>query len=482
VHRLIDEGVSPVEAAIQSGRALASPIIAMTVVLIAVYVPVGFQGGLTGALFTEFAFTLAGAVTVSAVIALTLSPMNCAWLLRRTERGSTTLEARLVRAIDHVLERLAHAYRRCLESVFSTKPVVVVFAFLLLAMIPWLYVSSTSELAPDEDQGVVLTLTNSAPSATLEQRQFYAQQLHDLIADRPETRTVFQIDASTQVIGGWVLKPWDQRKATTKTLQPEFQQMLNGIAGARSVAFQPSPLPGSNGLPIQFVIGSTGTFNQLNDVSRDLMNKALASGKFIFLDSDLKIDKPQTTVVFDRDKAADLGLKMSDLGGALATMLGGNYLDYFSLEGRSYKVIPQVRQNDRLTDAQLLDYSIRAGSSTMVPLATVAHLEHKTIPESLNHFQQINAATISGVAMPGVSMGDALATLKELGKSLPSGYSIDYGGASRQRGLVHGGDGSGISHHHDQGYHEDYQRTPCVRLDAVVVRPPMRDLALFQSL
>ena len=250
---------------------------------------------------------------------------------------------------------------------------------------------------------------------------------------------MFQIDASTQVIGGWVLKPWDQRKATTKTLQPEFQQMLNGIAGARSVAFQPSPLPGSNGLPIQFVIGSTGTFNQLNDVSRDLMNKALASGKFIFLDSDLKIDKPQTTVVFDRDKAADLGLKMSDLGGALATMLGGNYLDYFSLEGRSYKVIPQVRQNDRLTDAQLLDYSIRAGSSTMVPLATVAHLEHKTIPESLNHFQQINAATISGVAMPGVSMGDALATLKELGKSLPSGYSIDYGGASRQLEQESGG-------------------------------------------
>ncbi|WP_316189029.1 efflux RND transporter permease subunit [Bradyrhizobium sp. SZCCHNS1054] len=439
VHRLIDEGETPVEAAIQSARALASPIIAMTVVLIAVYVPVGFQGGLTGALFTEFAFTLAGAVTVSAVIALTLSPMNCAWLLRRTERDATNLEARLVRAIDHVMEWLAGAYRRRLEAMFRMKPVVAVFALLLLAMIPWLYSSSTSELAPDEDQGVVLSLTYASPSATLEQRLFYDQQLNDLIANRPETKTVFQIDTSTQVIGGWVLKPWDQRTATTKTLQPEFQQLLNTIAGTRSVAFQPAPLPGSNGLPIQFVIGTTGSFDELNDVARDFMAKALASGQFIFLDNDLKIDKPQTTVVFDREKAADLGLKMSDLGGALATMLGGNYIDYFSLDGRSYKVIAQVKQNDRLTTDQLLNYYIRASDNSMVPLSTVAHLEHKTIPESRNHFQQINAATISGVAMPGVAMGDALATLKGLAKSLPVGYSIDYGGASRQLEQESGG-------------------------------------------
>ncbi|WP_316233016.1 efflux RND transporter permease subunit [Bradyrhizobium sp. SZCCHNPS2010] len=439
VHRLIDEGETPVEAAIQSARALASPIIAMTIVLIAVYVPVGFQGGLTGALFTEFAFTLAGAVTVSAVIALTLSPMNCAWLLRRTERDATHLEARLVRAIDHVMERLAGAYRRRLEAVFRMKPVVAVFALLLLAMIPWLYTSSTSELAPDEDQGVVLSLTYASPSATLDQRLFYDQQLHDLIADRPETKTVFQIDTSTQVIGGWVLKPWDQRTATTKTLQPEFQQLLNTIAGTRSVAFQPAPLPGSNGLPIQFVIGTTGSFNELDDVARDFMTKALASGQFIFLDNDLKIDKPQTTVVFDREKAADLGLKMSDLGGSLATMLGGNYIDYFSLDGRSYKVIAQVKQNDRLTTEQLLNYYIRTSDNTMVPLSTVAHLEHKTIPESRNHFQQINAATISGVAMPGVAMGDALTTLKDLAKSLPVGYSIDYGGASRQLQQESGG-------------------------------------------
>ncbi|MDH6258376.1 efflux RND transporter permease subunit [Bradyrhizobium sp. BR13661] len=439
VHRLIDEGVAPVEAAIQSARALASPIIAMTVVLIAVYVPVGFQGGLTGALFTEFAFTLAGAVTVSAVIALTLSPMNCAWLLRKTERDATHWEARLVRAIDHVLEWLSGAYRRRLESIFTTKPVVAMFALLLLAGIPWLYATSTSELAPDEDQGVVLSLTTAAPSATLQQRQFYGKQLYELIARRPETQTVFQIDTSTQVISGWVLKPWEQRALTTKTLQPDFQNLLNTIAGTRSVAFQPSPLPGSNGLPIQFVIGTTGSFNELDEVSRNFMAEALKSGQFIFLDTDLKVDKPQTMVMFDRDKAGDLGLKMSDLGGALATMLGGNYLDYFSLDGRSYKVIPQARQNERLTSDQLLGYYIRASDNSMVPLSTVAHLESKTIPQSRNHFQQINAATISGVAMPGVSMGSALATLKDLAKTLPVGYTADYGGASRQLEQESGG-------------------------------------------
>ncbi|TQF26183.1 acriflavine resistance protein B [Bradyrhizobium sp. UNPF46] len=439
VHRLIDEGVAPVEAAIQSARALASPIIAMTVVLIAVYVPVGFQGGLTGALFTEFAFTLAGAVTVSAVIALTLSPMNCAWLLRKTERDATTWEARLVRTIDHVLERLSGAYRRRLEAVFAMKPVVAVFALLLLAGIPWLYATSTSELAPDEDQGVVLSLTTSAPSATLQQRQFYSQQIYDLVAKRPETKTLFQIDTPTQAIGGWVLKPWDQRSLTTKTLQPDFQNLLNTIAGTRSVAFQPSPLPGSNGLPIQFVIGTTGSYDELDQVSRNFMVQALKSGQFIFLDTDLKIDRPQTLVSFDRDKAGDLGLKMSDLGGALATMLGGNYLDYFSLDGRSYKVIPQAKQNDRLAADQLLGYYIKASDNSMVPLSTVAHLENRTVPQSRNHFQQINAATISGVAMPTVSMGSALATLKDLAKTLPAGYTVDFGGASRQLEQESGG-------------------------------------------
>lgn len=286
---------------------------------------------------------------------------------------------------------------------------------------------------------MILTMTNSAPSATPEQRRFYAQQVYDLVSKRPETGLVFQIDTPSQAIAGWVLKPWNKRSVTTGTLQFQFQDLLNGIAGTRSVAFQPPPLPGSNGLPIQFVIGTTGSFNELDEVARNFMAEALKTGQFMFLDNDLKIDKPKSTVVFDRDKAGDLGLKMSDLGGALATMLGGNYVEYFNLDGRSYKVIAQVRQNDRLTTEQLLSYQIRTSNNTMVPLATVAHLDNKAAPQALNHFQQINAATISGVAMPGVAMGDALATLKTLAKSLPAGYSTDFAGASRQLEQESGG-------------------------------------------
>lgn len=440
VNRHLEEGMKPLAAALETARSLASPIIAMTVVLIAVYVPVGFQGGLTGALFTEFAFTLAGAVTVSAVIALTLSPMNCAYLLRAIPRDGTSIEARIVHFIDRVMEGLSRGYRRLLEGTMDTIPVVIVFGAIVLGSIYWLYTSSTSELAPDEDQGVVLALTTASPTATLKQRQFYSKQAYQIYAEHPETNIVFQIDTPGQSISGWVLKPWDQREKTTKTLQPEIQQELNGIAGVKTVAFQPSPLPGSNGLPIQFVISTTKDFSELNDVSNKFIAAALETGRFIFLDTDLKFDQPQTRIVFDRDKAAQLGLNMSDVGGALATMLGGNYTGYFSLDGRSYKVIPQVQQMSRLNAEEVLNYYIKTSDGESVPLSTVAHLETLTSPQSLNHFQQVNAATISGVAMPGVAMGDALETLTQLAAdTLPPGYSIDYGGQSRQLELESGG-------------------------------------------
>ncbi|MBZ9603228.1 efflux RND transporter permease subunit [Phyllobacterium chamaecytisi] len=440
VNRHLERGMKPIDAAIQSARELASPIIAMTVVLVAVYVPIGFQGGLTGALFTEFAFTLVGAVTVSAIIALTLSPMNCAYLLKAHDRDATTIEARLVRFIDRTMDRLTRGYRRGLESTLDFLPVVLVFGVLVLSSIYWLYTSATSELAPDEDQGIILNLTTAAPNSTLHQRQFYGSQAYEMFTKHSETQSVFQIDAPGQALTGWVLKPWDQRGTTTKTLQPLIQNELASIAGTRTVAFQPAPLPGSNGLPVQFVLATTNSFTQLNTVAQQFILDAMKTGQFIFLDNDLKIDQPQSTVVIDRDKAAELGLKMSDIGGALATMLGGNYTGYFSLDGRSYKVIPQVQQNLRLNATQVLDYYIRTSDGSTVALSTVAHIETRTVPQSLNHFQQINAATISGVAMPGVAMGDALATLKRLAAdTLPSGYSVDFGGASRQLELGSGG-------------------------------------------
>jgi len=433
VHRHMGEGKPPLEAAIIAARELGSPIIAMTVVLIAVYVPIGFQGGLTGALFTEFAFTLVGAVTISAIVALTLSPMNCAHLLKPHEHDAASIEAKLVDFIDRTMERITNGYRRWLRSSLSTMPVTVVFAALILSSIYWLYGSAKSELAPQEDQGFIMAQSTAAANATLQQRQMYARQVHDLFAAHPENQIVFQIDAPGMVLAGWVLKPWDQRKASTATLQPAVQRELSTVAGVRAVAFQPPPLPGSMGLPIQFVIGTTDTFDGLNQVSQNFMAEALKSGRFIFLDNDLKIDQPQSTVVIDRDKTAQLGLTMSDVGGALASMLGGNYVNYFSLGGRSYKVIPQVRQDARLNADQILNYYIRASDGSTVPLSTVARLTTRVVPQSLNHFQQLNAATIAGVAAPGVAMGDAIATLREVAAhTLPANYSTDFGGASRQ--------------------------------------------------
>ena len=433
VNRHLEEGQKPFPAAIQAARELGGPIIAMTVVLVAVYVPIGFQSGLTGALFTEFAFTLVGAVTISAIVALTLSPMMCSRLLKPHAEGDRGWEARLIRGIDRVFDRVRRGYSRRLKGSLDYLPVTATFAVLVLGSIYFLYGATKSELAPQEDQGVIITFATSAPNSTIDQRQIYAREVYRIGAGHKETDHVFQLDVPGQSIAGFVLKPWDQRAMTSNQLQPIVQGELGGIAGAQIVAFQPPPLPGSNGLPIQFVISTTGPFEPLNDVAQKFLQEALATGRFIFLNTDLKIDSPQATVVIDRDKASHLGLKMSDIGGALGAMLGGGYVNYFALDGRSYKVIPQVQQSSRLNTDQLLDYYVRAADGSSVPLSTVAKIVTKAIPQSLNHFQQLNSATIQGVAFPGVSQAEALETLKDLAaRTLPQGYSVDYGGASRQ--------------------------------------------------
>ncbi len=430
VNRHLEDGMAPVPAAIQAARELGGPIIAMTIVLVAVYVPIGFQGGLTGALFAEFAFTLVGAVTVSGVIALTLSPMMCSRFLKGHGGAGP---GRLVVFIDRQFERLRRRYASLLHGSLDYLPVTTVFAAIILGSIYFLYAGAKTELAPQEDQGVVITQSIAAPDSTLQQRQLYSRQVYETFANHPETAHVFQLDVPGQSIAGNVFKPWDQRKRTTNELQPVFQQELSHIAGARIVAFQPPPLPGSVGLPVQFVIQTTESFERLNDIAQEFLQEAVKSGMFIFLDADLKVDLPQSVVTIDRDKTAQLGLKMSDVGGSLAAMLGGGYVNYFSLSGRSYKVIPQVQQRYRLNTRQLLDYNIRTASGAAVPLSTVATITTKTVPESLNHFQQLNSATIQGVAMPFVAAGDALTFLKDLAdRTLPQGYSIDYGGLSRQ--------------------------------------------------
>jgi multidrug efflux pump len=433
VNRHLEDGMTPMDAATLAARELGGPIIAMTVVLVAVYVPIGFQGGLTGALFAEFALTLVGAVTVSGIVALTLSPMLCSRLLKPHAAGQGGWEARLTDFIDRRFAQFRAAYERRLHGSLNTLPVTLVFAAIVLGSIYFLYTTAKTELAPQEDQGVIITQSIAAPDATLQQRQLYSQQVYKTFAAHPETEHVFQLDVPGQSIAGMVLQPWDMRTLTTNQLQPILQQELSQIAGVRIVAFQPPPLPGSIGLPVQFVIGTTEPFQRLNEVAQQFLQAALKSGMFIFLDCDLKVDNPQGNVVIDRDKTAQLGLKMSDVGGALASLLGGGYVNYFSMSGRSYKVIPQVQQRYRLNAQQLLDYYIRTGDGTPVPLSTIASISTTTVPESLNHFQQLNSATIQGVTMPGVAQGDALDFLKNLSATtLPQGYSIDYGGLSRQ--------------------------------------------------
>lgn len=432
VNRHLEEGKTPAAAATEAARELGRPIVAMTVVLVAVYVPIAFQSGLTGALFTEFAFTLVGAVTISAIVALTLSPMMSSRLLQAhgAEQG---WQERFVAIIDRRFEALRRFYLAWLHVSLDYIPVTAVFALLVLSSIYFLYAGAKSELAPQEDQGVVIASSTLAPDATLQQKVMYARQVYRIMKGFPETEHIFQINSPASVVAGMVLKPWDERDRTSNRLQPIVQRKLDKVAGARIAAFQLPPLPGSRGLPVQFVIKTTDSFDRLNEVSQRFLKEALDSGTFIFLDTDLKIDNPQAVIDIDRDKAAQLGLKMSDVGTAMAAMLGGGYVNYFSLDQRSYKVIPQVQRQFRLNTDQLLNYYVANASGVPVPLATIAHITRRTVPETLNHFQQLNSATIQGVAAPGVAQADALEFLNSLaGKTLPEGYTVDYGGLSRQ--------------------------------------------------
>jgi multidrug efflux pump len=426
-----EEGKPPLEAALIAARELGGPIIAMTIVLVAVYVPIGFQGGLTGALFTEFAFTLAGAVAVSGVIALTLSPMMCSRFFSAEQESG-----RFVKFIDRQFDRVRRGYHRVLGRLLETWVVLVVMGALLLAGTVYLFMTSKSELAPQEDQGIVLNQIIGPPDATAEQMLIYAKQVFDVAREEPEYAQMFQITGTPSInqgFGGVLFKTWDQRKRSATELQQVLQQKWNGIAGARVAAFQFPPLPGSQGLPLQFVINTTEPFENLNEIAQAVVDKARSSGMFFFVDSDLKIDKPQATVAVNRDLIATLGLTQQDVGSALGAALGGAYVNYFSISGRSYKVIPQVMQTDRLNASQVLDYHIRVSDGTMLPASTVASLVPKVVPESVNHFQQLNSTIIGGVTGPGISQGQVLDFMRNATREVASSsYSIDYAGQSRQ--------------------------------------------------
>src|SRR5713226_6070124 len=433
VNRHLEEGMKPGQAAILAARELANPIIAMTIVLVAVYLPIIFLTGLTGALFTEFAVTLVGAVTVSAVVALTLSPMMCAKLLKPHDPGAGSWDAKFIQLLDRSFDALHRRYEHLLHGTLNWVPVTAVFSLIVLGSIYFLWVTSKDELAPPEDQGVLIMSAQAAPNSTLQQRQLYTRAVYETFVKHPETDHVFQIDVPGQTLAGMVLKPWNERKATAAKLLPGVTQELGQIAGLRAALFQPPPLPGAFGLPVQFVIQTTEPFDKLNGVASAFAQEAQKSGMFFFIDIDLRYDLPQSTVVIDRELSAQLGLTMKDVGGALSSLLGGGYVNYFSFHDRAYKVIPQMQQVDRLNADQLNGTYIRASSGDSIPLSTLVHITTKTIPQSLNRFQQQNAATISGVPFIGVTQGDAIAYMQNLAaRTLPQGYSVDYAGPSRQ--------------------------------------------------
>jgi multidrug efflux pump len=433
VNRHLEGGMPSVKAASLAAQELAGPIVAMTAVLLAVFVPIGFQGGLTGALFVEFAFTLAGAVTVSAVIALTLSPMMCSRLLKPHMAEHDDWETRLVRFIDRRFDRIRTGYQSRLERSLAYTPVTTVFVLIVLGSIVFLYKSSKSELAPQEDQGFVIMSSTSAPNSTLQARTLYDVQAFDMATRIFKPQHIFQIDAPGTSITGLAFPARSQRKLGANEIQQQLQKEAGAIAGQRIGVFQPPSLPGAFGYPMQFVIKTTEPPSRLNDVSQAFLAEALKSGMFMFFDTDLKYDLPQSVVEVDRDKTAQLGFTMSQVGTALGGLLGGGYVNYFSMDTRSYKVIPQVDRVSRLNVDQLLDYPVSEIGGVSIPLSTIATIRPVTVPETLNHFQQLNSATLSGVMQPGVSLGDAMKYLQAMAaRTLPSGYSVDYAGQARQ--------------------------------------------------
>jgi multidrug efflux pump len=435
VNRHLEDGMRPRDAAMQAARELANPIIAMTAVLVAVYVPIGFQGGLTGALFTEFAFTVVGAVTMSAIVALTLSPMMCGRLLRRHSQNSADRgwSDRLTGLIDRGFSRLRGGYERRLLGSLRTLPVTLLFGILVIGGIYFLYNSASSELAPEEDQGVVILLPTSAPDATLQQKQLFGDQVQSIMAKVPEADQTFQVLSPTLSIAGVTLKPWDQRTRDATTIERALQGQLNSVAGQKIAAFLPPALPGAQGLPVQFVLKSSQPIGTLYLQAQKFLADAANSGMFLFIDSDLKIDSPQLAIEIDRDKAAQLGLSMEQVGSALGGLLGGGYTNYFSLGTRSYKVISQVQQRSRLTVDQVMQYQVATINGAPIPLAAIATVHQQTVPQQITHFQQLNAATISGVPALGVSQSAALQSLRDLAvQDLPGDVLIDYAGPLRQ--------------------------------------------------
>jgi multidrug efflux pump len=433
IYRHIEAGKRPMQAALLGAREIVYPIIAMTVTLAAVFAPIGFVSGLTGALFKEFAFTLAGAVLVSGVIALTLSPMMCSRLLKPHAAGGG---GRFTQFLDRMFEGLKGRYQRRLDRTLNYRPVTLLVLAGVIVASGLLYMTTQKELAPEEDQGILFTLVKTPQYANLDYLEDATLRLYDAYSAVPEKEHVFTINGFPDVhhgFAGILLKPWGERERNQKEVLKELEPRLSAIPTALALAFSPPALPGSTGgTPVQFVITTTRDFKELADVLADVEKSARESGLFIFSDSDLRFETPQIELHIDHDKANRLGISMADIGGSLATLLGGNYVNLFDLYGRSYRVIPQVPRDYRLNEDWLTRYQIRTASGTLVPLSNVVSITKSVQPNALTNFQQLNSATLSGVPFPGRTVGEAVDFLKKKAETFPEGFSYDFQGESRQ--------------------------------------------------
>jgi multidrug efflux pump len=432
IHRHIEEGMRPFDAAITGAREIAVPVISMTITLAAVYAPIGFVSGLTGILFREFAFTLAGAVVVSGVIALTLSPMMASRLLK-----PHTGAGRFNRLLDRLFASLRRRYERRLHRSLGRRPVTLLVLTAVMAATAILYATTQRELAPEEDQGILFNIVKAPQSANLDYLEQATAQLGKLFDKVPEKEHVFTINGLQdvhQAFAGILFKPWAERKRSQKQILQSLQGPVSQIANAQVFTFPLPSLPGSiGGPPVQFVLTTTADYTQLAQVLEKIQTDARKSGMFIFIDGDLKFETPQIELRIDHDKANRLGITMQDIGGSLATLLGGNYVNRFNLYGRSYQVIPQVPRDYRLTSAWLERYQVRTGAGSLVPLSSIVSIEQSVQPNALTTFQQLNSAVLTGVPFPGRTVGEALDLLKaKAAEHMPAGFTYDFQGESRQ--------------------------------------------------
>lgn len=425
--RNIREGKSRFDAALIGARELVAPIIAMTITLAAVYAPIGFQGGLTGALFREFAFTLAGAVLISGIVALTLSPMMSSRLLNEHHEPGWFVDK-----IDRVFGAVKSRYERALASSLENRPkVYTVWVVLALLVVP-MYMFSPAELAPNEDQGGVFGALEVPANASLEQVTTYSEQVGEHMASIPEFSHSFQITFSTNGFGGAIMKPWGERKRSIFPIQEELSAKTMAVTGVRAPVFLPPALPSPGFFPIEIVLASTASHDEILRFSDQLVEEAMKSGQFAFPPIvDVRIDQAKTDIVLDRDKISAMGLTMRDVGADLSAVMSGNFVNRFNIEGRSYKVIPQLERASRLTPEQLGEVNITGPKGKLIPLSSVATFEQKVEPRTLNRFQQLNAVKLSGVATQGIS-GALDVVEKAAAAKLPPGYKLDYTGESRQ--------------------------------------------------